>query len=271
MWRVARLPRLVRTMRPPLVHRASPGRFAPFLPQLSAYGRGVSSTAAAYQTPSQAYNALVAKGALQRDAQQMKVLQPLDNLYAQLQGYDISSVSSSSSGATKGAASGSSSENGGKGWFSSMFSSSPSPPPPSVATTDASSTGVPSLAVDQPKGVYMYGGVGCGKSMLMDLFYGCCDGVVQRKRRVHFHAFMLEVHRRMHELKVAGHQGDPLPRLIDDYLKESTLLCFDEFQVTDVADALIMRRLFGGLIDRGMVMVSTSNRDPDSLYVADLQ
>ena len=168
----------------------------------------------------------------------------------------------------------------------------------------------------------MYGGVGCGKSMLMDLFFACCDGVVQRKRRVHFHAFMLEVHRKMHELKQSGHQvesrwqcgwlhvilwhsfirscvadglmewptsqptsepthqrlddptnqrtnthstdqGDPLPLLVDDYMRETTLLCFDEFQVTDVADALIMRRLFGGLIDRGMVMVSTSNRDPD--------
>ena len=117
-----------------------------------------------------------------------------------------------------------------------------------------------------PKGVYMYGGVGCGKSMLMDLFYQCCEHIEVKRRRVHFHAFMLEVHRKMHALKVKGHQGDPLPKLVEEYLSETTLLCFDEFQVTDVADALIMRRLFGGLIDNGMVMVSTSNRHPDELY-----
>lgn len=230
----------------------------------------------ATKRPTQAYNDMVRQGLIQYDAQQVKLLAPLDALHKDMHGYvpaGAAQASSSSSTATT-QQSGESSASSGGGWFSSMFSSSKaaspaaSPPQttaPPTSTAAATSSGAP------PKGVYMYGGVGCGKSMLMDLFYDCCEGVVEKRRRVHFHSFMLEVHRKMHELKQSGHHGDPLPQLVDDYLQEATLLCFDEFQVTDVADALIMRRLFGGLIDKGMIMVSTSNREPDALYYNGIQ
>lgn len=83
---------------------------------------------------------------------------------------------------------------------------------------------------DVPRGVYMYGGVGCGKSLLMDTFFDCVPLEAGRKRRVHFHEFMLEVHRRMHELRQSMPYGDPLPYVAHDISSTTKLLCFDEFQ-----------------------------------------
>ncbi|DAZ98397.1 TPA: hypothetical protein N0F65_000111, partial [Lagenidium giganteum] len=120
-----------------------------------------------------------------------------------------------------------------------------------------------------PRGIYMHGGVGCGKTFVMDMFF---DHVpVEQKLRVHFHKFMLDIHKKMHELRNQGYHEDPIPYIANELLQSSWLLCFDEFQVTDVADALILRRLFSAMLERGFVMVATSDRPPSELYKNGLQ
>lgn len=113
------------------------------------------------------------------------------------------------------------------------------------------------------KSLYIYGGVGRGKSMLMDLFYDHCP--IQEKRRVHFHTFILEVHEFSHRWRQEKKQ-DIIHSLAAEINASTKLLCFDEFHVIDVANAVILDRLFSRLFDLGTVVVTTSNRHPDDLY-----
>jgi cell division protein ZapE len=124
---------------------------------------------------------------------------------------------------------------------------------------------------DRPtiKGLYIYGEVGRGKTMLMDLFFDTSP--VERKRRAHFHEFMLDVHERIYlirqKMKFGEHEGeDPIALVAEELAAEAWLLCFDEFHVTDIADAMILGRLFARLFERDVVVVATANIPPDELY-----
>jgi predicted ATPase len=184
--------------------------------------------------PSAAYDALVAAGVLRRDAYQEAELPPLDALHA--------AVAAQRGGGGGG---------GGGGFFASLLGAG--------------------AAAAAPRGLYLHGGTGCGKTLLMDIFVACAPAAA-RARRVHFHAFMRDVHARLHAARGAGARGDLLARVAGALLADAgALLCFDEVQVTDVGDALILRRLFDALFAGGLVMVATSNRAPGELYAGGLQ
>lgn len=187
------------------------------------------------------YNGKVAKGILRNDPVQRDVLVQLDDLAEQLQGYH------------------------------------PAPSKP-AGLKRYWPFGKKQDGHSVIKGFYLYGGVGRGKSMVMDLFFTHVD--VEKKRRVHFHAFMLEVHDFLHQQR-QNRKNNPqqdsdridadLIRFADDLAKKTWLLCFDEFHVDDVADAMILGRLFTALFDRGVIVVMTSNIEPQDLYKDGLQ
>ncbi|NJM55027.1 MAG: cell division protein ZapE, partial [Verrucomicrobiae bacterium] len=118
-------------------------------------------------------------------------------------------------------------------------------------------------AGEVPRGLYIHGGVGRGKTMLMDLFYDATP--VARKRRVHFHAFMADVHDRIGAARKTT-DGDPIPVVGASLARETQLLCFDELFVRDIADAMVLGRLFRELFEAGTIVVATSNARPDDLY-----
>ena len=178
-------------------------------------------------TISSRYAALVAAGEIERDSAQEQVVARLDRLQARLAEHRLAHKSSA------------------LGWLFGR------------------------REIEPIKGMYLFGDVGRGKTMLMDLFFAASP--VERKRRAHFHEFMQDVHERVHGYRGKLKRGeiaeaDPIALTAADLAAQAWLLCFDEFHVTDIADAMILGRLFTRLFAHGVVVVATSNVDPDDLY-----
>lgn len=134
---------------------------------------------------------------------------------------------------------------------------------PSVADSWQTRWGLSSSSesIVKPNGLYVYGGVGCGKTYLMDMLFD--EVCIEKKRRVHFHEWMLEIHKRLHEIKKMKIEEPPIEYLIEQMLQQYWFICIDEFQVRDIADALIIKSIFDTMYKKGAVAVMTSNRHPD--------
>ena len=117
--------------------------------------------------------------------------------------------------------------------------------------------------LNNANGIYIWGGVGTGKSMLMDKFFNSC--IIKNKKRVHFHTFMQDIHKSLFDLR-KKEKYDPITKIIRMVSRKTDLLCFDELQITDITDAMLVGRLFEGLLHSGVKIVATSNRSPDDLY-----
>ena len=183
--------------------------------------------------PLQRYRTLVDAGELKPDPIQELAAEKLSSLAHALRGYAPKS--------------------GKKGWMDRF----------GLATREAT---------PRPLGLYLYGGVGRGKSMLMNLFFETAP--TPAKERVHFHAFMRDIHAEIHrrrQMPMYADEGDPIPGMADGMADNMSLLCLDELEVRDIADAMIVGRLFQKLFERGVVVVATSNRHPDDLYKHGLQ
>ena len=174
--------------------------------------------------PSAGYRDLVIKGQLIEDHFQLIAVNELERLHDLLKGYEISYASGS--------------------WVKKLLFKS-------------------NAARAIPQGLYVYGGVGRGKSMLMDLFFESIDN--SRKIRVHFHAFMYEFHEKMRKIRPTRRKN-PVRTACQEILKDISLLCFDEFQVVDITDAMIIGRVFEELFSSGITVVTTSNFHPEELY-----
>jgi protein AFG1 len=202
---------------------------------------------------------LVAQGDIQRDAHQFRAAQELDRLYKDLKRNDPPKLPPKPSPEVEETSFFS---------FSSLFSSANIKIPAYTGTSLLTPTVI--------KGAYLYGGVGCGKTFLMNAFY---DSIQQGhpwshdKQKVHYHKFMLSVHQHMHQVRQSSdyESGNLLPPVIQKIAEKGRLVCLDEFQVTDVADAMILKSLFEGLWQQGCVVVVTSNRAPQDLYLHGLQ
>ena len=195
-------------------------------------------------SPLVAYERLSKQGVLRWDEAQHRALETLNTLHAKL-------VGDMDGGAAEAKRKSEAPKKEGS-WFSDLF----------TTREEDEAAGYTSHG-----GVYLFGGPGCGKTFCMDLFYASLPGTDgKEKRREHFHSFMLHTHQTLHKLGKAGHTEDTVAIYAQRVAAKTRVLCLDEFQVTDVADAMIIRRLMDQLWERGVTVVTTSNREPDELY-----
>ncbi|HAS62871.1 MAG TPA: cell division protein ZapE [Vibrio sp.] len=179
-------------------------------------------------TPLQRYQSDIELHNFQQDSAQLQAVEALDNLYHQYIDYLQTPIDE---------------QPRWKSWF-----------------------GKKEVQPQAPKGLYFWGGVGRGKTYLMDTFFDALPG--EKKMRVHFHRFMLRVH---DELNAVGDESDPLNKVADKFKSEAEIICFDEFFVSDITDAMILGTLFQALFQRGVILVATSNIPPHDLYRNGLQ
>jgi protein AFG1 len=202
------------------------------------------------------YREMVLAGSVSEDAQQLHTLRSFQRLHDQLAVYTPERIHPTPAPLKKKEST---------GFWGSLFGSSPAAPRPSIGDPNAKNAG--SAA---PNGIYLYGGVGCGKTFMMDMFYDSLPS--SHKKRVHFDDFMIDTHKRLHQLKKKNDQSEfILDTLTTELINSAHVLCFDEFQVTDIADAMLLKNMFTLLFNKGVVVVATSNRGPTELYKDGLQ
>jgi len=198
-------------------------------------------------SPLERYKALLAAGEIQQDPRQEVAMGKLDELSRRLSGYVPTARNQAPAAASTGG--------GFFGFFSGGGQKKPEPQ---------------SLKPHGPRGLYLWGGTGTGKTFMMDMFHDAMP--IEKKRRIHFHEWMIDVHERLHHKQKArgtkdASADDIIAQVAREMMSEAWLLCFDEFQVTHISDAIIMKRVFSVLFEQGAVIVATSNRPPEDLYL----
>ncbi|GAA6061107.1 hypothetical protein JCM10212_006138 [Sporobolomyces blumeae] len=219
--------------------------------------------------PTAAYNAQVEAGLITNDEHQRSIVALLQEMYDQLDRYTPPPVGPLPPPAKPSA------------WERLMRSRFFADMADELHQANTATIPLPPAPAGLPQGLYLYGSVGCGKSFLMDLFFANLPDKYRKSgkepggygsRRVHFHQFMMDVHKKGHKIKMeTGIAQDWVVMVAREIAKETRVLCFDEFQVTDIADAMILRRLMESLHAHGVVCVMTSNRNPDDLYKNGIQ
>ncbi|GAA5952743.1 hypothetical protein JCM8115_002337 [Rhodotorula mucilaginosa] len=238
-------------------------------------GEGVTSTRTFHSTPpsgpAAAYDHQVATGLISNDDHQRSIVSILQRMHDQLERYQPPPIGPLPPPVKPSA------------WTRLMRSRLFADMADELHQANTAVIPLPPPPPNLPKGLYLYGSVGCGKSFLMDLFYANLPRKYKQpggpgnttsfgSKRVHFHQFMMDVHKKGHKIKMEGGVAqDWIVIAAREIAEETRVLCFDEFQVTDIADAMILRRLMEALHAHGVVCVMTSNRAPDDLYKNGIQ